>query len=51
MLGKAKRVAHFSHLRECAGFPDETSARMAILHVTFVTRRVESVRYWQFVCS
>lgn len=44
MCDNAVKVAQFSHLREYAGFPDETSARMAILHVTFVTRRVQSVR-------
>jgi hypothetical protein len=43
-MASVTKVAHFSHLRECAGFPDETSARLAILDVTFVTRRVESVR-------
>ena len=43
MLANATNMAHFSHLRECTGFPDETSARMAILNVSFVTRRVESV--------
>lgn len=44
MLACAATLARFSHLREYAGFPDETSARMAILNVSFVTRRVESVR-------
>jgi hypothetical protein len=46
-LGKRAKTARFSHLREYAGFPDETPARMAILGDTFVTWRVVSVRWWQ----